>query len=90
MDQPTDIELVKEVMDSEEVSSEVPHFETPLQKYMREYRLLNSMLISLFLMVLFLVCFWNLIIWTAPEGDGMSDFSDATPAPKQKKQQQQK
>jgi len=90
MDQPTESELVEEVMDSEEVSSEAPHFETPLQKYMREYRLLNSMLISLFLMVLFLVCFWNLIIWTAPEGDGMSDFSDATPAPKQKKQQQQK
>ncbi|MDE0577940.1 MAG: hypothetical protein OSB39_13420, partial [Opitutales bacterium] len=90
MDQPADSEPVEEVVDSEEVSSEAPHLETPLQKYMREYRLLNSMLISLFLMVLFLVCFWNLIIWTAPEGDGMSDFSDATPAPKQKKQQQQK
>jgi hypothetical protein len=90
MDQPADSEPVEEIFDSEEVSSEAPHLETPLQKYMREYRLLNSMLISLFLMVLFLVCFWNLIIWTAPEGDGMSDFSDATPAPKQKKQQQQK
>jgi hypothetical protein len=36
-------------------------------------------------MVLFLVCFWNLIIWTAPEGDGMSDFSDAAPVVRQKK-----
>jgi hypothetical protein len=41
-------------------------------------------------MVLFLVCFWNLIIWTAPEGDGMSDFSDAAPVVRQKKKQQQK
>jgi hypothetical protein len=85
MDQPAGIELVEEVVDSEEVSSEALHIETPLQKYMREYRLLNSMLISLFLMVLFLVCFWNLIIWTAPEGDGMSDFSDAAPVVRQKK-----
>jgi hypothetical protein len=90
MDQPAGIELVEEVVDSEEVSSETLHIETPLQKYMREYRLLNSMLISLFLMVLFLVCFWNLIIWTAPEGDGMSDFSDAAPVVRQKKKQQQK
>jgi hypothetical protein len=48
MDQPAGIELVEEVVDSEEVSSEAPRLETPLQKYMREYRLLNSMLISLF------------------------------------------
>ena len=85
MDQPADIELVEEVVDSEEVSSEAPHLETPLQKYMREYRLLNCLLFALFLMVLFLVCFWNLIIWTAPEGDGMSDFSDAAPVVRQKK-----
>ena len=74
----------------EEVEDQVDLLqENDFQKYWRQYRLLNSLLIALFLMVFALVIVWNIIIWVAPEGEARADFSDAGQAPLQKKQQRQ-
>jgi len=59
-------------------------------KYLREYRLLNSLLLSLFLVVFLFVCLWGIIIWEAPPGDQGSDFSDAGKQPASTKKQEQK
>ena len=64
--------------------------ENEFQKYWREYRLLNSLLIALFIMILALVLVWNIIIWVAPEDEGRADFSDAGREPMQKRVKQQK
>ena len=66
-----------------------PPVEGALAKYLREYRLLNSLLVSLFSVTLFLVLIWGLIVYVAPGGDGAADFADAgPPAPPQKEQKQ--
>ncbi len=64
--------------------------ENDFQKYWRQYRLLNSLLIALFLMVFALVIVWNIIIWVAPGEEARADFSDAGRVPMQKKLKQQK
>ena len=56
---------------------ETPILESPLSKYLREYRLLNSLLISLFAVVLLFALLWNIVVWVAPGDDGGADFSDA-------------
>ena len=56
---------------------ETPILESPLSKYLREYRLLNSLLISLFAVVLLFALLWNIVVWVAPGGGGGSDFADA-------------
>ena len=56
---------------------ETPILESPLSKYLREYRLLNSLLISLFAVVLLFTLLWNIVVWVAPGDDGGADFSDA-------------
>ncbi|MDA9962459.1 terpene cyclase/mutase family protein [Opitutales bacterium] len=67
-----------------------PPVESALGKYLREYRLLNSLLVSLFAVTIFLVLMWGLIIYVAGGGEGSSDFADAGVAPTQQKQKQQK
>lgn len=46
-------------------------------KYMREQRLLNSLLISVFIVTLLFALLWNIVIWIAPVGEAESDFTDA-------------
>ena len=67
-----------------------PPLEGAFGKYLREYRLLNSLLMSLLFMIIFFVAMWNLIIYVAIGGEGDSDFSDGGAAPAQQKQEKQK
>lgn len=69
--------------------SQTPSLESPFSKYLREYRLLNSLLISLFAVVCLFALLWNIVVWVAPGGEPSSDFSDAGPnnsAPKKQEQ----
>ena len=99
MDQSTECDpqtLAQEALAAVESAEETgeaissPPLEGSFSKYWQEYRLLNSLLIALFLMVFALVLVWNIIIWVAPEGDGGADFADAGRMPAHKKIQQQK
>ncbi len=66
-----------------------PTLESPFSKFLREYRLLNSLLISLFAVVCLFALLWNIVVWVAPGGEPSSDFSDAGPnnsAPKKQEQ----
>ena len=66
-----------------------PSLESPFSKYLREHRLLNSLLISLFVVVCLFALLWNIVVWVAPGGEPSSDFSDAGPnnsAPKKQEQ----
>ena len=67
-----------------------PPVESALGKYLREYRLLNSLLVSLLSVTIFLVVMWGLIIYVAGGGEGSSDFADAGVAPTQQKKKPQK
>ena len=67
-----------------------PPLEGAFARYLREYRLLNSLLLSLLFMIIFFVAMWNLIIYVAIGGEGDSDFSDGGAAPAQQKQEKQK
>ena len=64
--------------------------ENPFEKYWREHRLLNSLLISLFLIMLAMVLVWNIIVWVEPAGEPVADFSDAGREPDRKKMKEQK
>ena len=51
-----------------------PPLESAFGKYLREYRLLNSLLLSLLVMIVFFVAMWNLIIYVAIGGEGIPIF----------------
>ena len=55
---PEDIPMEEEEHDQVTVA---PPVESALGKYLREYRLLNSLLASLFTVTIFLVLMWGLI-----------------------------
>ena len=68
---------------------ESPSLEGPFSKYLRTYRLLNSLLLALLFMVLTFSIFWNMIMGLPLSDDAGSDFSDAgqpTAAPKKQEQ----
>jgi len=67
-----------------------PPLESAFSKYLREYRLLNSLLISLVLIIAFFVAMWNIVVYVAAAGDGDADFSDAGTAPAQQNQEKKK
>lgn len=67
-----------------------PPVEGPVAKYMREYRLLNSLLVSLFILVGSFAALWNIVVYVAAAGEGNSDFSDAGAAPADQQQEKQK
>jgi hypothetical protein len=71
------------------VESDQP-FEGAFGKYLREYRLLNSLLFSLLFLVILFAALWNLILWVAPDGESGSDFSDAGKQANAPKKQEQK
>ena len=96
MDQENDYENYEEEAEEfEEFESDdqltvAPPLEGPIAKYMREYRLLNSLLISLASILAFFVAMWNIVVYVAASGEGDSDFSDAGAAPAQQQQEKQK
>jgi hypothetical protein len=51
--------------------------ETPLSRYMRENRLLNSMLMALLFLILLFGILWNIIIYAPSAGEAGPDFTDA-------------
>lgn len=63
--------------------------ESSFSKYLRTYRLLNSLLLALFFMVMTFSVFWNMMMGLPLSDDVGSDFSDAgqtTAAPKKQEQ----
>lgn len=63
--------------------------ESPFGKYMREYRLLNSLLFSLFFLVILLVVFWSIVFTISSGGEPNSDFvsnGEQVTAPKKQEQ----
>ncbi|MFP6899431.1 MAG: prenyltransferase/squalene oxidase repeat-containing protein [Opitutales bacterium] len=70
-----------------------PAQETSMGRYMREHRLLNSMLMSLFIMLILFWALWDLILFAAigsPDGTDFADAGFSPPSQKQKKKQQVK
>lgn len=51
--------------------------ESPFSKYLREYRLLNSLLISLFAVLFLFGLLWNIVVWVDTGESQGADFSDA-------------
>ena len=69
--------------------SHTPSLESPFSKYLREYRLLNSLLISLFAVVCLFTLLWNIVVWVAPSGMEVLTFPMlAQTIPLLKKQEQ--
>ena len=94
MDQEADYENFEEEAGFEEISPDqitvAPPLEGAFSKYLREYRLLNSLLISLVMIVGTFVAMWNIVVYEAAAGDGDADFSDAGTAPAQQNQEKKK
>jgi hypothetical protein len=85
------MEELAHIDEIEPVPAEVGEpLESPFGKYLREYRLLNSLLFSLLFLVILLAALWNLIIWVAPDGESGSDFSDGGKQVNAPKKQEQK
>ncbi|MEJ6524411.1 MAG: hypothetical protein QNL65_09565, partial [Opitutales bacterium] len=53
-----------------------PPLEGAFSKYMRDYRLLNSLLVSLLMLTIFMASIWGMMMGIALSGEGSSDFSD--------------
>jgi hypothetical protein len=67
-----------------------PPLEGAFSKYMREYRLLNSLLVSLLMLTIIMSSIWGMMMGLALSGEGSSDFSDGGTAPAAQKQEKQK
>ena len=67
-----------------------PPLEGAFSKYMREYRLLNSLLVSLLFLTIIMASIWGMMMGIALSGEGNSDFSDGGTAPAAQKQEKQK
>ena len=67
-----------------------PPLEGAFSKYMREYRLLNSLLVSLLALTILMASIWGMMMGIALSGEGSSDFSDGGAAPAAQKQEKQK
>ena len=85
MDDTADIEQ----LEPEEIQETAP-LESPFAMYLREYRLLNSLLVSLLVLVILFAAIWNIIIWAAPAGEAGSDFTDGGQQVAAPKKQEQK
>ena len=94
MDQDAENENFEEEATIEDISEEqitvAPPLESAFSKYLREYRLLNSLLISLVMIIGVFVAMWNIVVFVAAAGDGDADFSDAGTAPAQQNQEKKK
>jgi hypothetical protein len=94
MDQEADYENFEEEPSLEDIPLDqitvAPPLESAFAKYMREYRLLNSLLISLVMIIGVFVAMWNIVVYVASAGEGDADFSDAGTAPAQQNQEKKK
>ena len=94
MDQEADYENFEEEPSIEDIPLDqitvAPPLESAFAKYMREYRLLNSLLISLVMIIGTFVAMWNIVVYVASAGEGDADFSDAGTAPAQQNQEKKK
>ena len=84
--QPIDGEYAQEY----EPVTVAPPLEGAFSKYMREYRLLNSLLVSLLFLTIIMASIWGMMMGLALSGEGNSDFSDGGTAPAAQKQEKQK
>ncbi len=84
---PEDIPMEEEEYDHVTVA---PPVESALGKYLREYRLLNSLLISLISVTIFLAAMWAVGWAGGGGGEGSSDFADAGVAPTQQSRSSKK
>ena len=94
MDQEADYENFEDESSLEDFSEDqitvAPPLESAFAKYLREYRLLNSLLLSLIMILGFFIAMWNIVVYVAAAGEGDSDFSDAGTAPAQQNQEKKK
>jgi hypothetical protein len=67
-----------------------PPVEGAFSKYLREYRLLNSLLVSLLALTLIMGSIWGMMMGLALAEEGNSNFSDGGAAPSAQKQEKQK
>jgi hypothetical protein len=74
----------------EESVLESPALESPFGKYLREYRLLNSLLFGLFFLVVLMVVLWIFKFVIPPGGEPDSDFLDGGKQVTSPKKQEQK
>ena len=77
-------------LDQEAKASSSPPLESSFSRYLRKYRLLNSLLFSLFIVVFLFGILWNIVVWVAPGDDQGADFSDAGKSNAAPQKQEQK
>ena len=80
----------EEYIEEQQTVSVAPPLEGAFSKYMREYRLLNSLLVSLLMLTVIMASIWGMMMGLALSGEGNSDFSDGGTAPAAQKQEKQK
>ena len=80
----------EEYLEEQQTVSVAPPLEGAFSKYMREYRLLNSLLVSLLMLTIIMSSIWGMMMGLALSGEGNSDFSDGGTAPAAQKQEKQK
>jgi hypothetical protein len=80
----------EEYLEEQQIVSVAPPLEGAFSKYMREYRLLNSLLVSLLMLTIIMSSIWGMMMGLALSGEGNSDFSDGGTAPAAQKQEKQK
>ena len=80
----------EEGLEYEDSSVVAPPLEGAFGKYLREYRLLNSLLMALLLTIIFFVIMWITYITIKKGGEGDADFAGGAPAAAPQKQEKQK
>jgi len=80
----------EEELDYENSPVVAPPLESAFGKYLREYRLLNSLLLSLLLIIIFFIVMWKMVITIMHGGEGESDFDGGPPQAAPQKQEKQK
>ena len=88
MEELTQVDQVEPAL-VEESNLESPALESPFGKYLREYRLLNSLLFALFFLVALLVALWIYKFVIPPDGGEKSEFvnsGEQVTAPKKQEQ----
>ena len=83
-------EYAEEQYQEEPAVTVAPPVEGAFSKYLREYRLLNSLLVSLLMLTVIMASIWGMMMGLELAGEGNSDFSDGGTAPSAQKQEKQK
>ena len=83
-------EYAEEQYQEEPAVTVAPPVEGAFSKYLREYRLLNSLLVSLLMLTVIMASIWGMMMGLELAGEGNSDFSDGGTAPSAQKQRNKK